>query len=268
MNHRTTNQQEYLMFGMSETQGTEVPGLSEDTALSSPPNYSTNKRFATPSSLITTPFVKSRRVGLSTTIKPISAEQFILNDDKKTQYDQFVRKPHAFASKLYNLTAPPLSYKSKNWNYFHLVGYYKHSPKKFHKHSVDCEYACCNICGTTVVCKKLQKGGAMRHTGAGLKSHLESVHKIYKEYSDESKSNIITIPEYFEKQGAPKYLNKEEEQEHINDATVKWIAKECLPIDTTQSISFQNMMKSAYDGYKNISRKQVESEVASIAQRI
>ena len=77
-----------------------------------------------------------------------------------------------------------------------------------------------NICGTTVVCKKIQKGGVVRHTGVGLKSHLESMHKIYKEYSDVLKSNIITIPEHFEKQGVPKFLNKEKKQEHINDATV------------------------------------------------
>ena len=196
------------------------------------------------------------------------AEQLILNDDKKTQYAQFARKPHADASRRYNLTAPPFSYKGENWKYFHLVGYYKDSPKEIHEHKVDCEYACCNICGTTVVCKKIQKGGVAKHTGAGLKSHLESAHKIYKDYSDELKSNIITIPECFEKQGVPKYSDKEEKQEHINDATVKWIVKECLPIDTTESISFQNMMKAAYYGYKNISSNQVEAGLNQLAMKV
>ena len=75
MNHRITNQQENSIFGIPETQVTELSGITEETALSPPPNYSSNKRCATPSSSSTTPFVKSRRVGLTTTIKPLSAEQ-------------------------------------------------------------------------------------------------------------------------------------------------------------------------------------------------
>jgi hypothetical protein len=37
------------------------------------------------------------------------------------------------------------------------------------------------ICGATVMFKKKAKTGAvMRSTGAGMKAHLESVHKLYK----------------------------------------------------------------------------------------
>lgn len=259
-----------LLAGASATQGTEVSALTVDTALSTPPNHtSTKKRLANSSSSTTIPFVKSKRVGLSTTVMPISAEQFISNDDKKTQYAQFLRKPHADASIIYKLMAPPSSYNSDNWKYFHLVGYYKDSPKELHnEHNVDCEYACCNICGTTVVCKRTLKGGTTRSTGAGLKSHLESVHKIYKENNDGSKSHIVTIPEQFGKQEVPKYVNKEEKQEQIIDATLKWIIKDCLPIDTTESISYQNLMKVAYHGYKNISNKLVKEKLYLLATKV
>jgi len=266
----------YLVIdGASETQGTELSTLTEDTAflLSPPPtNYSTSttttssKRSAT--STTATPLVKSRRVGLSTTIKPLSTGQFISNDDKKTQYSQFVRTPNADAIKVYNLTAPPPSYKGENWKYFHLVGYYKDSPKESHNHSVDCEYACCNICSAIVICKKAPRRGAvMKHTGGGLKYHIESVHKIYKE-DNQSNSNIITIPEQFQRQDVPKYLNKEQKQEKINDATLKWIIKECLPMDTTESISFQSMMKAAYVGYKNISSKHIKTKLYQMAIKV
>lgn len=263
----------YPMFlGPSETQGTELSTLTVDTAISSPPKYTNTKRPATPSSVSTTstPFVKSRRIGLSTAIMPTAAAQFISNDDKRAQFAEFVRKPHEEASKVFKLIPPPSSNTSDNWMYFHLVEYYKDSPKELHnQHHSDCEYACCNICGTTIVWKKIQKGGKFRATGAGLKSHLESVHKIYKENNDRSKSKQnSTIPDQFGQLEAPKYLNKEEKQKYINDATIKWIIKECLPIDTTESVPYQNMMKAAYHGYKNISNKQIKEKLYLMATKV
>jgi hypothetical protein len=149
--------------------------------------------------------VKTRRIGLSTSVEPISKDQYIPNDDKTKKIAQFVKKPHEDASKKFNLKAPPPSYTGDNWKYFHVVGYYKDSPKEQHNHSTDNEYACCNICGATVMFKKKAKTGAgMRSTGAGMKAHLESVHKLYKEPGNASKSNNATIIDEFEKQYVPK----------------------------------------------------------------
>ena len=114
---------------------------------------------STSTSISTSGVVKSKRVCLSTNISPLSKGQFISNDDKNVQFAQYINKANEDAIKQFRLVlAPSSSLTSETWKYFHLVQYYEELPKQIYStHEPDREYACCNICGSTVVCKSLNK---------------------------------------------------------------------------------------------------------------
>jgi hypothetical protein len=133
-------------FVAVNSQQTAVSTLTQDSSLSkwTTTTKSTKKRPVS-SSVLPASSVKTRRIGLSTSVEPISKDQYIPNDDKTKKFAQFVKKPHEDASKKFNLKAPPPSYTGDNWKYFHVVGYYKDSPKEQHNHSTDNEHACCNM---------------------------------------------------------------------------------------------------------------------------
>jgi hypothetical protein len=263
-----------LILPGADTQQTQISALTQDSTLS---DVTTRKRKSseigsTSTSISTSGVVKSKRVGLSTNISPLSKGQFISNDDKNVQFAQYINKANEDAIKQFRLVlAPSSSLTSETWKYFHLVQYYEELPKQIYStHEPDREYACCNICGSTVVCKSLnKKSNKMRATGAGIKSHLESAHKIYKEENESTKStNTSSITDCFGKQSGPKFVSNSHKQEHVDNKTVKWIAKECLPINTTESTSYQEMMKAAYNGYKNMGRKKVKQKLYQLSKKV